>query len=88
MRLMVALQGVQRRNGRCAKWWVLVGVRHPLAPTGVHSDGRGAPIQHTLLQQQIDSGVASLCPYIGRYLGRGTASPLLTRSTFERGLAR
>ncbi len=83
IRLMVALRGEQRGNGRYAEWRVLIGVRRPLVPTGVHGDGHGAPIRHTLLQQQIGSGVASPCPYIGRYLGRGTASPLLTRSTFE-----
>ncbi len=66
IRLMGALRGEQRGNGRDAEWRVLVvlvGVRRPLAPTGVHGDGRGAPIRHTLLQQQIGSGVAPPRPY-------------------------
>jgi len=63
MRLMVALRGRQRGNGRCARWRVLVGTRRLLAPTGVHGDDRGAPVRHTLLQQQIGSGVAPPRPY-------------------------
>jgi hypothetical protein len=62
MRLMVALRGRQRGNGRYAEWRVLVGVRRPLAPTGVHGDGRGAPIRHTLLQQQNSVGASSPVP--------------------------
>jgi hypothetical protein len=62
MRLMVALRGKQRGNGRCAGWRVLVGTRRLLAPTGVHGDDRGAPVRHTLLQQQNSVGASSPVP--------------------------